>query len=239
MGVIIEIDELSKEFTGRDQPIHAVDQASFRVKAGEFVSIIGHSGSGKSTLFHMITGLLKPTQGNIRVDDLLVNRAGERELSILRNQKIGYILQEENLLKNYTVLENVCMPSLISYRNSQENIREKGERLLKQVGLLELKNSYPNEISGGEARRVAIARALINDPEIIIADEPTGNLDPDNSEFIMKLFREITYKKVAVIISTHDLISLKYSDKVFIMKQGQIKEKKNENVSLGGKYERN
>jgi|GEM_PF-585952 ABC-type lipoprotein export system ATPase subunit/GNAT superfamily N-acetyltransferase len=223
--MILEIHELSKEFANKDKQVNAVDKASFRVKSGEFAGIIGHSGSGKSTLFHLITGLLRPTSGSISIDELNVNTAGEPELALMRNQKIGYIFQEQCLLKNYTVLENVFMPGILCTGKSKEGIREKAEKLLELVGLSELKNSYPNEISGGEARRVAIARALINDPEIVIADEPTGSLDPDNSDIIMKLLRKVTDQGVAVIISTHDLSVLKYADKVFIMKNGNLSEK--------------
>lgn len=228
--MILEVSELSKEFNNKDKQINAVDKASFQVKSGELASIIGHSGSGKSTLFHLITGLLKPTFGSINIDELVVNTASERELAELRNHKIGYILQEQNLLKNFTVLENVSMPSIICYEKNSKSIREKAEELLELVGLSDHKNSYPNEISGGEARRVAIARALINDPKIIIADEPTSNLDPDNSAIIMKLFRKISDYGVAVIISTHDLSVLKYSDKVFLMNKGRINEKVEESI---------
>lgn len=237
--MILEISELSKEFHKYDKRIHAVDQVSFQIKSGEFVSIIGHSGSGKSTLFHLITGLLRPTSGKICIDNRVINSAGEQELALLRNQKIGYILQEQNLLMNYTVLENVWMPGIIYKGKSKESVKAMAEKILEQVGLKEQRDSYPNQISGGEARRVAIARALINTPEVIIADEPTSNLDPDNSAQIIQLFRGISDSGVAVIISTHDLSALKYSDKVFLMKQGKLEKKEEDIINKGEKYEWN
>lgn len=227
--MILEVNELSKEFRIEDKKVRAVDNVAFQVKSGEFASIIGPSGSGKSTLFHLITGLQRPTSGCVLLDELEVSSAGAQELAILRNQKIGYILQEQNLLKNYTVLENVCLPAVIYGSQCNTGIRKKAEKLLELVGLLERKASYPSEISGGEARRVAIARALINGPEIIIADEPTSNLDPENSEIIMKLFRKISDEGVIVIISTHDLQVLKYLDKVFLMNKGRLNEKQSMN----------
>ena len=187
----------------------------------------------------MITGLLRPTSGKICIDNRVINSAGEQELALLRNQKIGYILQEQNLLSNYTVLENVWMPGIIYKGKSKESVKAMAERILELVGLKEQRDSYPNQISDGEARRVDIARALINTPEVIIADEPTSNLDPDNSAQIIQLFRGISDSGVAVIISTHDLSALKYSDKVFLMRQGKLEKKEEDIINKGEKYEWN
>ncbi len=222
--VILEAFELSKEFVKKNNKILAVSKASLQVKQGELTSIIGHSGSGKSTLFHLITGMLKPTSGFVRIEGLCINEAGAKKLSKLRNEKLGYILQEQNLLKNFTVLENVCMPGFVGVYGTKKDIHARAEKILEKVGLLAVKASYPNEISGGEARRVSIARALMNDPAIILADEPTSNLDPENSEAVMKLFRSISESGVAVLISTHDMKFLTYSDKVFIMNKGHLEE---------------
>lgn len=222
--MILEVSELSKEFVNKSIKISAVDKVSFKISSGELASIIGPSGSGKSTLFHMIGGIQKPTGGRILYDYTCINDMNERTIAGMRNKKIGYILQEQNLLLNYTVLENICMPHLVKGRRKVKHMINKAEILLEQVGLLRIKNSYPNEISGGEARRVAIARALINEPDIILADEPTSNLDLENSTTIMELFKKISNNGVAVLISTHDLQFLNYSDKVFVMKQGRLEE---------------
>jgi putative ABC transport system ATP-binding protein len=222
--MILEVQELSKEFTQKNEKINAVKKASLQIKSGEFVSIIGPSGSGKSTLFHMITGMQKPTSGKVMIGDLYVNEAGEKQFAEIRNKEIGYVLQEQNLLGNFTVLENVCMPYFISRNRKQINIYDNAKRVLEEVGLWHLKNSNPNEISGGEARRVAIARALINEISIIVADEPTSNLDTDNSTIIMKLFRKISDSGVAVLISTHDHGFLDYSDRAYVMQHGCLEE---------------
>lgn len=220
--MILKANELSKEFIKKGNKIPAVYKASLQLKRGEFASIIGPSGSGKSTLFHLITGMLKPTEGFIIIDGLCVNEAGAQKLAQARNGKIGYIMQEQNLLKNFTVMENVCMPGLIGASKSKREVYGRAAELLEKVGLLPLKAAYPNELSGGEARRVSIARALINDPAIILADEPTGNLDRENSTVVMKLFRAISDSNTAVLISTHDMKFLEYSDKIYSMNKGNL-----------------
>lgn len=224
MAMILEISELSKQFVKKSNIIHAVDKVSFQIKTGEFASIIGPSGSGKSTLFHLVTGLLKPTSGKIVMDGFRIDDTGVKKLEQFRNETVGYILQEQNLLKNFTVLENICMPYLIG-RSRKQNVIEKAEKLLETVGIVHLKNAFPNEISGGEGRRVAIARALINEPSLLIADEPTSNLDSENSAAIMKLFKAISNTQAAVLISTHDTKFLEYSDKVFLMNNGRLESK--------------
>lgn len=221
--MLLEVTGLTKEFANGDKKMKAVDNASLKIKSGEFISILGHSGSGKSTFFHLITGLLKPTNGKVVLDELCVNDAGEKVMAKLRNQKLGYILQEQNLLKNFTVLENVCIPNALSPSPNRETF-EKAELLLTIVGLLPLKSQFPNELSGGEARRVSIARALINNPSILIADEPTSNLDAENSTIVMKLLKKISKNGTAVLVSTHDNKFIEYSDKVYFMDKGRLEE---------------
>ena len=220
--MILEIEELSKEFIQKKK-INAVDKGSLQIKIGELTSIMGHSESGKIILFHLITGILKPTADTVYIDNLKVVR-GNKLRSELRSQDIAYVLQEQNLLRNYTVLENVSMPYYINRKRNLQSVREKAETILKRVGLLELRNAFPHEISEGEAKRVAIARALMNDPVILIADEPTSNLDSESSTIIIRLLREISEGGVAVIVSTDDYGFLDVSDRVFYMKKGKMDE---------------
>lgn len=221
--MILEGRKLVKEYKRRNEIFKAVDNVNLFVSRGDFVSIIGRSGSGKSTLFHLLTGLCKPSHGEILIDNKNIASMSEDELSVLRNEKIGYITQGQNLLSNFTIIDNLCMPYYLSKKN--EDIHDRALSLLKKVGLDGMKNEYPNSLSGGELRRVSIIRALINDPDIIIADEPTSNLDLENSHIVMELLKSISKENKAVLISTHDLEFLGYTNKTYCMENGILKEK--------------
>lgn len=221
--MILEGKNLVKEYKRGNETFRAVDNVSLSVYRGDFISIIGRSGSGKSTLFHLLTGLCKPSQGYILVETNDITSMNENELSVLRNEKIGYITQGQNLLSNFTIMDNICMPYYLSDKN--DNVYDKALKLLKQVGLEGMENEYPSSLSGGELRRVSIIRALINNPDIIIADEPTSNLDLENSHIIMKLLKNISEENKAVLISTHDLEFLDYTNKTYYMEKGILKEK--------------
>ncbi|MBP1736871.1 MAG: transporter related protein [Oscillospiraceae bacterium] len=222
--MVLKLTGVSKRFEHQGHSVTAVDQVSLSISSGELASIVGPSGSGKSTLFHLMTGMLRPSEGEIWIDGFPVHSAGGRELSALRNQTIGYILQEKNLLLNFSVLENVCMP-LVQGRNIKpEGTAGEVRSILEELGIWHLRNAYPHELSGGEARRAAIARALVSHASLIIADEPTSNLDPENSVMILKLFQRIRDKGVAVLVSTHDIMFPNDSDRVFSMKHGRLEE---------------
>jgi len=221
--MILEGKKLVKEYKRRNEIFKAVDNVNLSVSRGDFISIIGRSGSGKSTLFHLLTGLCKPSHGEILIDNSDITSMSEDELSVLRNEKIGYITQGQNLLSNFTIIDNLCMPYYLSDKN--EDIHDRALSLLKKVGLDGMENEYPSSLSGGELRRVSIIRALINDPEIIIADEPTSNLDLENSRIVMELLKSISQENKAVLISTHDLEFLDYTNKIYCMENGVIKEK--------------
>lgn len=218
--MILEVKALNKQYERLGSNFHAVMNVNLCVEKGDFIAITGPSGSGKSTLFHMITGLLKPTSGSVLIEEVNIIGRNQKELSLIRREKVGYIMQGQNLLSNFNIIDNVCMPCYMS--NGSMKIRKKGLQLLKLVGLEERSEEFPSGLSGGELQRIAIARALILSPPIIIADEPTANLDPDNSLRIIHLLESITQNGTAVIVSTHNPELLSYFNKSYTMSAGQL-----------------
>ena len=216
----LEIKGLGKEFQQGDREIWAVKNISLTVPDGTFLSIVGRSGSGKSTLLNLIAGLLEPTEGDILLDEKSIVNLSDEQASLLRNTQIGYIMQGRSTLKNLNVLDNVRLPFYLFPREG--DITQRAEQILEQVGIGHLKQAYPAQLSGGELRRVAIARALINAPKLLLADEPTSDLDAENTEEIMKLFREIANQGTTVIMVTHELDTLRYGDEIYRMESGSI-----------------
>jgi putative ABC transport system ATP-binding protein len=220
---ILELQGLTKEYSRGERSFNAVDNANLTVMAGDFISIIGRSGSGKSTLLNMTAGLLKPTKGNVYFDGKDISAFNDGEISLFRNEKAGYVPQGQSLLSNFTVLENVCIPWFLFKREGKP--QEKALALLEKMGIRHLASSYPKELSGGEMRRVAIARALINNPPLLIADEPTSDLDSETTADIMKLFSSIAREGTAVLIVTHELDTLTFGNKTYTMNAGSLGEK--------------
>lgn len=200
----------------------ALNGVNLDVKRGEYVSIMGPSGSGKSTLFNAIGGLDRPSSGSVFINDVDMAQLDAKELAFLRCRTIGYIFQTFNLLKNMTALENVTLPMIFAGLSTDEAI-DKGIELLKKVGLGERLHHKPNEMSGGQQQRVACARALANSPSIILADEPTGNLDSKTGKEIIELLRELNEdNNVTIISATHDLKMLDVSDRIVWIRDGVI-----------------
>lgn len=217
---MIKVENLTKKFTRNDRDFDAVRNVSLEVKKGEFAAIIGHSGSGKTTLFNMIAGLIAPLSGKIYIDGSEITAMAENEKAVFRNQNMGYVLQGQSLLNNFTILDNICMPAYLSSHTKE--FRERALDLLKQIGLEEFSKEYPSNLSGGEIRRVSIVRAMLNQPKVILADEPTSNLDPENSHKVMQMLKDISAQGTTVILSTHELEYLSYVDTVFKMNQGML-----------------
>ncbi len=202
--------------------VHALRGVTLDIKRGEYISIMGPSGSGKSTLFNMIGGLDKPTSGSVYINEVDLAQLDAYELAWLRCRTIGYIFQTFNLIPVMTALENVTLPMIFAGVPEDER-RDRGMELLKRVGLAERWNHKPFELSGGQQQRVAIARALANDPAIILADEPTGNLDLKTGKEIIELLKELNQEKgVTIISATHDLKMIDVSDRVIWIRDGQI-----------------
>ena len=224
MEHLIEIRDLRKTYAIGDEPVHALDGVSLTIDSGEFVAIMGASGSGKSTMLNILGCLDTPTSGSYLLDGLEVARRSRTELAHIRNRKLGFVFQNFNLLARTSALENVMMPAYYYHpAKSTAEIRKRALELIDLVGLTERMHHTPAQLSGGQQQRVAIARSLINSPGILLADEPTGNLDSTTSVEVMNMFRELNRKQgITVIIVTHDPKTAAFTDRAINMCDGLI-----------------
>ena len=200
---LVELRNVSKIYRLGDEEIRALDDVTLDIEGGEFISIIGPSGSGKSTLMHILGCLDSPTKGTICLDRVMIQDASPRELASIRNRKIGFVFQFFNLLPKLSVLQNVELPMIYSGISSKQR-RERAMKALEAVGLANRAKHRPSQLSGGQQQRAAIARALVNDPRIIFADEPTGNLDSHTGDAILQLFRKLSQEGRTIELVTHD-----------------------------------
>ena len=220
---LLQAQDLWKEYPmGGAEPLRVLRGVDLEIQKGEIVVVVGPSGSGKSTLLHILGGLDHPTQGNVLVDNDDMFSLSEEELASFRNRKLGFIFQFHHLLHEFTALENVLMPALVK----GEPVKTAGPRattLLREVGLEERLKHRPSELSGGEQQRVAVARALMNEPSLVLADEPSGNLDEDNSSRLHRLLVELSKKKgVAFVIATHNPDLTRRGDRVLRLAEGKL-----------------
>jgi len=221
---LIEVIGLTKVYGTGNVAVHALRGVNATVARGEFVAVMGASGSGKSTLMNILGCLDRPTSGAYILDGQDVSRLGKNQLASVRNRKIGFVFQSYNLLPRLSAVKNVMLPMLYNGSNRKSN-KERYERalaMLESVGLADRAHHRPNQLSGGEQQRVAIARALINDPSIILADEPTGNLDSRSSEEIMELLCQLHDRGVTIVMVTHELNVASYAERVIYLQDGQI-----------------
>jgi len=216
---LIEINNLTKVYDSDSLSVTALKEVSFTVKKGEFVAIMGPSGSGKSTLMNLLGCLDLPTTGNYNLVDLKISQLKPNQLAEVRNKKIGFVFQSFNLLPRMTALENTELPLLYGKISNSSNI---AMQALERVGLKHRANHKPTELSGGEKQRVAIARALVNQPAIILADEPTGNLDSATGQEIMALFHVLNKDGVTLILVTHEKEIAQQAKRIINMKDGKI-----------------
>ena len=219
--IVVKIQEIKKIYHMGKVEVPALRGINLKVGKGEFVSIMGPSGCGKSTLMHIIGCLDRPTEGHILLDEIDIDELNDNELAEIRNKKVGFVFQTFNLLPKLTAIENVELP-LIYFGLSFDERRKRANELLAVVGLKERANHKPTELSGGQSQRVAIARALANDPSIVLADEPTGNLDSKSGEEIIHLFTELNQRGVTMIIVTHDQEIANHSKRIVRLKDGLI-----------------
>ena len=222
MENIIEIKDIGKSFGEKDNRTQVLNNVSLSVKKGEFISLMGASGSGKSTLLYLLGGLDIPDSGEIILDGRDISKMRDRELSKLRREGMGFVFQFFNLVQNLTVEDNILLPLVMDGR-SPKKYCEKLDNILETVGLFDKRKSYPNQLSGGQQQQCAIARAVIYEPKILLADEPTGNLDSKSGAEIMELFSRINKKKgITILMVTHSAECAAYSDKVINLSDGKI-----------------
>jgi putative ABC transport system ATP-binding protein len=217
---MIETQGLTREYPMAETEVHALRRVSLRVEPGEFLALMGPSGSGKSTLMHLLGFLDTPTTGRYWFEGRDVSTLSDRERARLRNTHIGFVFQTFNLLPRLNALENVMLPLL--YRGRVEDVRERAVSTLKRVGLADRVGHRPTEMSGGQQQRVAIARALVTDPSVILADEPTGNLDSATGDDIMRLLVELHDEGRTVLVVTHDAQVAAYAQRTLHMLDGKI-----------------
>ncbi|MFW6254722.1 MAG: ABC transporter ATP-binding protein [Chitinivibrionales bacterium] len=215
---VISLQDVSKHYQRGAETVHALQDISLEVAAGEYIAIAGHSGSGKTTLLNLIGCLDRPTCGRIMVNGAEIHDAGEKQLNKLRQTAIGFVFQQFFLIPTLTVMENVQLPALFSGRK----VGERAGELLEMVGLGKRMNHLPGQLSGGEMQRVAIARSLINSPPILLADEPTGNLDSRNAETIIELFETLNRDGMTVVMVTHNIDLVKRCGRTVHIEDGMV-----------------
>ena len=219
---VLEANNVTKQYSMGEVVVSALREVSFVVTKGEFVAVMGPSGSGKSTLLHLLGGLDEPTSGEIALAGHTITHLSDDEVTIVRRRKVGFIFQFYNLVPTLTAAENVALPLLIDGQRIDKHT-EKIERLLAMVGLAERRDHKPDQMSGGQQQRVAIARAFVNDPEIVLADEPTGNLDSQSGTAILELLRRSAEAlQQTIVMVTHDPRAASYADRVVFLKDGRI-----------------
>lgn len=216
---LIQVSQLTKHYKMGETVVRALDGVQLVVAGGEMVAITGASGSGKSTLMHLLGCLDRPTQGQYRLDGALVSSMPDRQLAITRNEKIGFVFQTFNLIQRTSAMDNVAVPL---FYGRKTRVREASLRALERVGLANRATHTPAELSGGERQRVAIARAIVNEPKIILADEPTGNLDTRTGKQIMDIFRELHASGVTIILVTHEMEVAVQAERMIRMRDGVL-----------------
>ena len=221
---MITLHDVAKVYTvSKEVTVPAVRNANLHVEKGEFVVITGRSGSGKTTLLNLVAGLTRPTMGEVRFDGIEVWKLPDKEQSLLRNQRIGFVFQFPSLLPSLTSLENVMLPKMFGPDNDQNKVKVRAGQLLEQVGLADKLHAYPRQLSGGQQQRVVIARALMNEPELLLADEPTSDLDEQTEHEIMALFQEIHAQTgVTALLVTHAAELGRYGTRSIQMVGGEI-----------------
>jgi putative ABC transport system ATP-binding protein len=223
MAAVVQIDEIHKIYDSGEVPVHAVRGVTLTIESGEFVAVMGASGSGKSTMMNLFGCLDRPTKGSYRLDGIDVSKLDRDQLADIRNQKLGFVFQGFNLLARTTARENVELPMLYGQqRFASREMRDRALQCLDLVGLGQRADHFPSQLSGGQQQRVAIARALVNNPQVLLADEPTGNLDSKTSVEVMGVFQKLNDQGITIIMVTHELDIAHYCKRNLIMRDGRL-----------------
>lgn len=233
--MLVQMENIRKVYNSEEVAVEAIKGITLDIEEGKFISFIGSSGAGKSTLLNIIGCIDKPSDGNLKVNDVDVTKLSRKKIAQFRGENIGFIFQNFNLLPVLTVFENIEYPLTVVKKISKTEAKPLVEKILRDVGMADQGHKYPNQISGGQKQRVAIARALVTNPKIVIADEPTANLDSVNSHNIIKLMHEMKNKyKTTFIFSTHDPKVVKEAEVIFEIEDGLLKSVNNEKYLKGG-----
>lgn len=219
---ILEVNGLTKAFMKGGKKTTVLNHMDVKLVEGDFINIIGRSGSGKSTFVNLISGVLTPDDGEILIDGQSILNLSDDEMSKIRNKKIGYVPQGMGSLPNLTVYDNIRLPYYLG--DNEGDVDKMVENLMSALGILDLKDQFPKQLSGGELKRMLIARALINNPKLLIADEPTADLDIETTKEVLELIREINKKGTTVIVITHELEALNYGNRILKMVNGKLEE---------------
>lgn len=219
---LIRINDLSKIYQVGGEAVHALRSVSLAIEPGEFVAVMGASGSGKSTLMNIFGCLDYPTSGEYILDGLQINGMTPRQLADVRNTKIGFVFQGFNLLPRTSALENVELPMIYNRKSKPKDIGERARKVLADVGLADRMHHIPSQLSGGQQQRVAIARALVNEPSLILADEPTGNLDTRTSVEVMQIFEDLNRRGITIILVTHEADIASFARRVIELRDGDV-----------------
>ncbi len=224
--MVLEVRNMSKQYRKKNTKVEVLKNVSYKFEKGKFYWINGKSGAGKSTLIQILGLLLSPSEGKILIEDIDVGMLSDNERAKIRNQKIGFVFQSFYLNPLMKAYENVMLPMYINQNYSKEERKAETLRLLEMVGLKDRTKHFPKELSGGEQQRVAIARALANHPEIILADEPTGSLDPENEKKVLTFLKQLAKEGKCVIVVSHNPITKEYADKILLIEEHNIREEK-------------
>jgi putative ABC transport system ATP-binding protein len=220
MPAVVRLRKVSKQYAGEAKPVDALKDVSLEITAGEFVAVMGPSGCGKSTLLHIIGAMDRATRGEVWLQDHPLHHYGEEELTRVRRAQVGFVFQFFYLLPTFTVEENVGLPLLLAGRN---HAQPRVKRLLERVGLGHRRKSLPNQLSGGEMQRVAVARAVVHEPQLVVADEPTGNLDSENGAQVLEILRGLSVENGAtVVMATHNDAAALTGTRIIRMKDGRV-----------------
>jgi len=222
MNTMIQVENVSKSFQLANHTVEVLKNININIQKGEFISIMGPSGSGKSTLLYLMGGLDKVSKGTVCINGVEMQKLNDDAESRMRRNDIGFVFQAYNLIDNLTLEENITLPALLEGKKKKDVLR-KGEELMDRVGILQRRNHTPKELSGGEQQRTAIARALINDPVVLFADEPIGNLDSKSGKEVLELLRDINKEKgITILMVTHSEESTRYGNRIIRLKDGEV-----------------